>query len=150
MQIVLLGHSVVPTQVRVALDTIHNHHSLYILYCVWSLLVKGFQLAVVITMSLAAVILVIVVVLLIIALAMRLAADGKTPLDFLAFAIVAVILILIIAFFMLLVSDTPNAIPEVLKFFSYIITVAILGLLLCLYIKCMGTRQAPGNQVAIR
>ena len=149
MQIVLLGHSVVPTQVRVALDTIHNHHSLYILYCVWSLLVKGFQLAVVITMSLAAVILVIVV-LLIIALAMKQAADGKTPLDFLAFAIVAVILILIIAFFMLLVSDTPNAISEVLKFFSYIITVAILGLLLCLCIKCMGTRQAPGNQVAIR
>ena len=85
-------------------------------------------------MSLAAVILVIAV-LLIIALAMILAADRNVPLDFLAFAIVAVILILITAFFMLLVSDIPNV---------------ILGLLLCLCIKYMGTRQAPGNQVAIR
>ena len=103
----------------------------------------------IITLSLAAVILVIAV-LLIIALAMILAADRNAPLGFLAFAIVAVILILIIAFFMLLVSDTPNAIPEVLNFFYYIVTVAILGLLLCLCIKYMGTKQAPGNQVAIR
>ena len=98
-------------------------------------------------MFLAAVILVIVV-LLIIALAMRLAADGNAPLNFLAFAIVAVIIILIIAFFMLLVSDTPNAIPEVLNFFYYIVTLAISGLLLHLCINCMG--PAPGNQVAIR
>ena len=78
---------------------------------------------------LAGVILVIAV-LVIIALAMVTARDRNVSLDFLACAIGAAILILIIAFFMLLVSDAPDAIPGVLKFFSYIITVVILGLLL--------------------
>ena len=149
MQIVLLSTMQVTQSSQHKSELLWTPSTLYILYCVKGLLVKGYQLAVIITMSLAAVILVIVV-LLIIAFAMRLAADGNPPLNFLAFAIVAVIIILIIAFFMLLVSDTPNAIPEVLNFFSYIITVAILGLLLCLCIKCLGTKQAPSNQVAIR
>ena len=146
MQIVLLSTMQVTQSSQHKSELLWTPSTLYILYCVRSLLVKGYQLAVIITMSLAAVILVIAV-LLIIALAMILAADRNVPLGFLAFVIVAVILILIIAFFMLLVSDTPNAIPEVLNFFYYIVTIAIPGLL-CLCIKCMG--PAPGNQVAIR
>ena len=101
------------------------------------------------TMSLAAVILVIAV-LLTIALAMLLTTDGNASLLFLALGIGAEIFTLIIAFFILIVSDAPEAIPGVLNFFYYFVTVVVLGLLLFQCMKCMGTRQASGNQVAIR